>query len=1048
MEGPLAAMQKIMVVAVCAVILTSATTPNESELTELFEVVPEGLDGESHKMPDGSIMLDADMPAWEEHRHAGEHMMKDGSWMKDVDMTHKMPDGSMMPDIDMPGPSPGLLATTEDLHSKHEVEDHFSDSLQKISSTDAAKLLEFIQGPQRSLPAAEREAQKVAIGEAGADAAVQPPGHAVKEAAKRNMQKAKGDYYDWKHPQAWLVTHMTVEDGKRWHKAQQEFEGLQSRGLAPRDKQVKAYVNRKVGAARAEAKAAAKQAVHRYKKAKQIAHVVSRIVDSTPQPQKAANAAKAAEPKTLVPAPSLTNTMATHDAEKVGEDMARLEYGTIRPASVSKKGSLRKLPVLGKSAEVEVQQLQSAYSIANQAGFVPKTLKQQYQALTSKYKTLTKDSKSGKPQAQFVAEPNVIDEEMAFTPAKNVSDARTAYLQGNADLDKLFRQGTMQLEEATQTGKMRVESAKQEAQKQKQTSQDIVKKVIEQHKHEEELRRKFFEGKDDLEAMFKKGEAALDKQAEEQTNQMKVELTKKAQARKKRLDMKIAQVKKETGAKADALVEMKRAKLKKKEALVEMERAKLKKKEALAHAKHLHALQAKKGAKKIAGKPTIVRHRAAPVQAVQTKVSTAAARGSPSTAKRAQEHAPMADASDEVKGAFEASAGLIKSLHAAAKQAQHHTVKKPVAELHAAKNRKALQAAAVSKGAAASTSDTKNESDAKHTGLNREAFKSAEKTTERTTQNVKKPAKHPVMFAMPPAASEKAKKKVRLVELQQLQRLVELQKARKLRAKFNKVKMKYPVSTIREAKKTAKKKQIQVVEKTAKRPAREQAKTNIPEVPKASEAAKRPVQKQAKAASTSKVNKASKKPSKMMNLQTSVKVIKPKQIARIVKKARTTKDAKSKQAVKAHPVLFSMPPRRKHIETSSKTWAESHHPSPVKVGNTEFQNAAMQVLPPSLLATGDQLVKDPSPVNSPLSWGLSQASLAEAEKRFFGSSLAPKEDLWYGNPAALTMLTQGAETGCRRAKLLSDCLAFSSLDEVCSWDGLRCTSMSMQKSTP
>merc|ERR1711988_961151 len=87
-------------------------------------------------------------------QHPGQHMMKDGSWMADADMMHKMPDGSSMRDIDMPdweekhGPGvgmrlmkdgswkkhftadealtgAGLLATTEDLHSKHQVEKQF-----------------------------------------------------------------------------------------------------------------------------------------------------------------------------------------------------------------------------------------------------------------------------------------------------------------------------------------------------------------------------------------------------------------------------------------------------------------------------------------------------------------------------------------------------------------------------------------------------------------------------------------------------------------------------------------------------------------------------------------------------------------------------------------------------------------------------------------------------------------------------------------------------------------------------------------------------------
>jgi len=80
-----------------------------------------------HTMPDGTTMLDADMPDWEMKHSPGMHMMQDGSWMKDEEMVHTMPDGTVMRDMDMPAvPGQGLLAVSEDLYGKHK--DEFIDS--------------------------------------------------------------------------------------------------------------------------------------------------------------------------------------------------------------------------------------------------------------------------------------------------------------------------------------------------------------------------------------------------------------------------------------------------------------------------------------------------------------------------------------------------------------------------------------------------------------------------------------------------------------------------------------------------------------------------------------------------------------------------------------------------------------------------------------------------------------------------------------------------------------------------------------------------------
>merc|ERR1719155_377377 len=75
-----------------------------------------------HMMPDGTTMLDTDMPDWEMKHSPGMHMMQDGSWMKDEEMVHTMPDGTVMRDMDMPAMTgQGLLALSEDLNSKRKV---------------------------------------------------------------------------------------------------------------------------------------------------------------------------------------------------------------------------------------------------------------------------------------------------------------------------------------------------------------------------------------------------------------------------------------------------------------------------------------------------------------------------------------------------------------------------------------------------------------------------------------------------------------------------------------------------------------------------------------------------------------------------------------------------------------------------------------------------------------------------------------------------------------------------------------------------------------
>merc|ERR1712057_151404 len=89
-------------------------------------VVQSPADGDEvkvHTMPDGSTMLDMDMTAWEMKHAPGMHMMQDGSWMKDSEMVHTMPDGTKMRDMNMPAlTGQGLLAVSEELHSKHQAE--------------------------------------------------------------------------------------------------------------------------------------------------------------------------------------------------------------------------------------------------------------------------------------------------------------------------------------------------------------------------------------------------------------------------------------------------------------------------------------------------------------------------------------------------------------------------------------------------------------------------------------------------------------------------------------------------------------------------------------------------------------------------------------------------------------------------------------------------------------------------------------------------------------------------------------------------------------
>jgi arylsulfatase A-like enzyme len=78
---------------------------------------------QTHQMPDGSTMLDQDMLNYETKHAPGMHMMQDGHWMKDEKMVHVMPDGAVMHDVDMPSMvGQGLLAVSEDLHTKHKVE--------------------------------------------------------------------------------------------------------------------------------------------------------------------------------------------------------------------------------------------------------------------------------------------------------------------------------------------------------------------------------------------------------------------------------------------------------------------------------------------------------------------------------------------------------------------------------------------------------------------------------------------------------------------------------------------------------------------------------------------------------------------------------------------------------------------------------------------------------------------------------------------------------------------------------------------------------------
>merc|ERR1711959_217156 len=97
----------------------------EAQLVQQFAQHPVVVEEEPkvHTMPDGSTMLDTDMPVYEMKHAPGMHMMQDGSWMKDEEMVHTMPDGTVMRDVDMAAlTGQGLLAVSEDLHGKHEVE--------------------------------------------------------------------------------------------------------------------------------------------------------------------------------------------------------------------------------------------------------------------------------------------------------------------------------------------------------------------------------------------------------------------------------------------------------------------------------------------------------------------------------------------------------------------------------------------------------------------------------------------------------------------------------------------------------------------------------------------------------------------------------------------------------------------------------------------------------------------------------------------------------------------------------------------------------------
>merc|ERR1711971_695593 len=116
----------------------------EAQLVQQFAQHPVVVEEEPkvHTMPDGSTMLDTDMPVYEMKHSPGMHMMQDGSWMKDEEMVHTMPDGTVMRDVDMPAMArQGLLAVSEDLHGKHQAESAHTHSAPRLLSEDL--LLEY-----------------------------------------------------------------------------------------------------------------------------------------------------------------------------------------------------------------------------------------------------------------------------------------------------------------------------------------------------------------------------------------------------------------------------------------------------------------------------------------------------------------------------------------------------------------------------------------------------------------------------------------------------------------------------------------------------------------------------------------------------------------------------------------------------------------------------------------------------------------------------------------------------------------------------------------
>merc|ERR1719446_1894649 len=114
----------------------------------------------SHKMEDGSMMLDQDMPSWEMEHAPGMHMMKDGSMMKDEEMMHKMPDGTMMRDMDMPAlTGQGLKADSEELFQKHKSEEMALAAVLAQGKEDGKSAVKTAKTAKKEAPAVAKAKQ-------------------------------------------------------------------------------------------------------------------------------------------------------------------------------------------------------------------------------------------------------------------------------------------------------------------------------------------------------------------------------------------------------------------------------------------------------------------------------------------------------------------------------------------------------------------------------------------------------------------------------------------------------------------------------------------------------------------------------------------------------------------------------------------------------------------------------------------------------------------------------------------------------------------------